>query len=390
MKKRIINPSKMYSNRKKYHDENVYHKSLERVRYCYDNFSEVMVACSGGKDSSVILDLAIQVAKEKNKLPVKVLFLDQEVEWGATVEYMKKLHENPDIRLYWFQIPFDLWNTLSLESKFLSCWDESCRDLWVHEKMPYSIHTNDFYVKGKKVTRFHDLLNILYTKAKEPDSDLVCVLSGLRAEESLSRRMKTLGTNKRGNHNDISWLTTRKGSDKVMAYPIYDYTFDDIWIYIENRNVLYNEIYDKFYRHNIPIGKFRVSALIHETAYHSVLILQELEPEVYNRFFNRIHDVSTFSHLKDDLYPKELPYMFSDWKEYRDYLLDHLIPEEDRDIFRKRWIGQDSERFYKSHVREVCINDIDGTINTNTKFRMINEDGKAQFKKFEEKRNEEI
>ena len=36
---------------------------------------------SGGKDSAVLFNLAMTVAKERNRLPLKVFWLDQEAEW---------------------------------------------------------------------------------------------------------------------------------------------------------------------------------------------------------------------------------------------------------------------------------------------------------------------
>ena len=63
--------------------------------------------------------------------------------------------------------------------------------------------------------------------------------------------------------------------------------------------------------------------------------------------------------------PKELPYMFKDWKEYRDYLLVHLVKKEYWELFRNRWSKQIGDDWYKLHCREVAINDIDGTINHN-------------------------
>ena len=55
--------------------------------------------------------------------------------------------------------------------------------------------------------------------------------------------------------------------------------------------------------------------------------------------------------------------MFKDWKEYRDYLLVNIVNPEYHDFFRKRWRNQDGEDWYKVHVKECILNDLDGTLN---------------------------
>lgn len=63
--------------------------------------------------------------------------------------------------------------------------------------------------------------------------------------------------------------------------------------------------------------------------------------------------------------PKTLPFMFKDWKEYRDYLLVHLIRPEFWEHYRNEWKGQDDTEWYETHVREIILNDTCGTLNKN-------------------------
>ena len=87
-----------------YKKNNVYEEALNRIRFLYDEFDEVVVGYSGGKDSTVTLRLAVEVAREKGKLPVKALFIDQEAEWGAVIEHMREVQADPDVELLWYQI----------------------------------------------------------------------------------------------------------------------------------------------------------------------------------------------------------------------------------------------------------------------------------------------
>ena len=96
--------------------------------------------------------------------------------------------------------------------------------------------------------------------------------------------------------------------------------------------------------------------------------MQQIEPKTFSKFCARVSGTDAYSHFFDSnaiSVPKELPYMFKNWKEYRDYLLENLVKPEYWELFKNRWKKQNDEDFYKLHVREILINDIDGTINKN-------------------------
>ena len=66
---------------KKYCDENVYEATKERLDYIFNEFEEVCVAFSGGKDSGICLNLALDFAKENKLLnKLSVYHLDYEAQ----------------------------------------------------------------------------------------------------------------------------------------------------------------------------------------------------------------------------------------------------------------------------------------------------------------------
>ena len=114
-----------------YRNTSVYDEALNRIRLLFDEFPEVVVSSSGGKDSTIIFELAKMVAREKNRLPLKVFWLDQECEFEATVEYIKTVMYDPDVLPLWYQIPFRLQNATSATDLWLNCWEigrASCRE----------------------------------------------------------------------------------------------------------------------------------------------------------------------------------------------------------------------------------------------------------------------
>ena len=169
-----------------YKENNVFDEALERIRMLFDTHEDIIVCMSGGKDSTVLFELALMVAREKNRLPLKVFWLDQEAEWQATVDYMNYIMRLPEVDPYWYQISFDFTNSLSAQKNFLRVYDESCKEKWIHPKVDISIKENP-----SKYNRYHDLVVHL----PEYITDKNCaVLVGMRMVESPRRRMSITGS----------------------------------------------------------------------------------------------------------------------------------------------------------------------------------------------------
>lgn len=338
-------------------DINVYDAALERIGRVYDWCDDVVVSMSGGKDSTVLLHLTEIVAAERSRLPVKVYWLDQEAEWRATVDYMTAVLRRPEIEPYWYQFPFRLRNSLSHTESFLHCWDPAAREVWLHEPDPISIKVNP--LRGD---RFSYCVKNLPTTIC-PEGKHVGVLVGVRMAESLFRQY--LLRSIPGAYNGIKWSHRRLIGNTRTFWPIYDWEDPDVFACIAKNELPHNAVYDSFYRFGISPRMMRVSSLIHETAWHAMRVLQVVEPETYDRLLRRVSGISTFSHLIDDIVPKELPQFFKSWLEYRDYLLEALVEPEHRDKFRSRWRTQHGDKMYRVHVSEVVLNDIDRTKNLN-------------------------
>lgn len=344
-----------------YKNTNVFEESLSRIEMLFDNFEEIIVCMSGGKDSTVLFNLALQVAREKDRLPLKVFWLDQEAEWDHTVQYMNWVMRLPEVEPYWYQIPFDFTNSLSPDHNFLKVFDEEEKDKWIHPKVDISIKENP-----SPFNRYHDLVKHL----PEYITDKPCaVLVGMRMSESPRRRMSITGSS--GKWHGLTWCTTPIGNTRKF-WPIYDFSDNDIWTAIAKNHWKYNGVYDLMYRWGVKKQDMRVSALIHETSWHAIEMLQEFEPATYNRFVARVPGSHTFNHAFDEggIIPRKLPFAFRDWKEYRDYLLVHIVKPEYWALFKDRWKNQEGDDWYKVHVKEVIINDIDGTVNMNHQYQV--------------------
>ena len=96
-----------------YLKQSVYEAAQERITWLFDEFERVIVDFSGGKDSTVILNLALEIADQKGRLPLTVRFLDQEAEWQGVIDYVETVMMDDRIDPMWLQIPFRLSNSTS-------------------------------------------------------------------------------------------------------------------------------------------------------------------------------------------------------------------------------------------------------------------------------------
>jgi predicted phosphoadenosine phosphosulfate sulfurtransferase len=313
-----------------------------------------MVSVSGGKDSTVVYNLALQVARERGRLPLKVCFLDQEAEWLATIVEIRKIMYNPEVEPVWLQIPFKLFNATSFKTHWLQCWapgEEHIRD--------YDPIARTENIYGTE--RFGELFPAILRH--EFKGKKAVFIAGVRCEESPRRAQGLTGGHTYGG---VTW-GKRLTDDQYTLYPIYDWTYRDVWKSIHENGWSYCAIYDKMYQYGTSIHDMRVSNLHHETAVRSLFILQEMEPENYNAIVSRIEGVDMAGKMAwDDFFcPKKLPYMFRDWKEYRDFLLEKLIDNPAwREGFKKKFAEMEDkmlwifgEKLYQRHITSILTND---------------------------------
>ncbi len=352
-----------------YNGKTVLEEAKDRIRLVFDEFEHVMVSFSGGKDSTVSLFLTLEIAREKNRLPLQVVFIDQEAEWQGTVDYCRYIRSLPDIDFKWIQCNIVLFNATSHSNNWLHCWGEG--EEHIREKEPGAVTENTFGTK-----RFKELFGAI-SRTWYPN-ERCANIGGVRAEESPARLVSLT------ENPFYKWITWGKshnrGKEKLYYgfYPIYDWSYRDVWKYIHENGLPYNKVYDAMFNHGVPMTSMRISNLNHETALESLLLVQEIEPETWNKLVKRIEGVNTHSQLNTHQIPEICPPMFSGWKEYRDYLTIHLTKEPERSIFQKKWkfwdqktVGMGNlEAMYRVQVRSVILNDYYFTTFDNWKSRM--------------------
>ena len=246
--------------------------AYERLNNVFDQFDTVSVSFSGGKDSTICLNLTLEVARQRNRLPLDVVHWDEEAIPYQTEEYVRRVAKEPDINLRWLCVPVIHRNACSRKEPYWYPWAEEVKDKWVRPLPPEAItkvkNYNGHLVGGRLSIPF--MAPLLYPV--EEYGRTACIM-GIRADESLTRYRAVaqrtvenyiihpkeeinLSEAVKGGV-DITRFPTRKlnksGKQKMLSnnvgnfykvYPVYDWQTADVWTAPHKFNWDYNHAYD--------------------------------------------------------------------------------------------------------------------------------------------------
>ena len=317
-------------------NKTVYEASLERIAYCFDNFDNVLVSFSGGKDSGVMLNLCYQYAKENNLLhKLAIYHMDYEAQYSYTTEYVTRTFERlSDIRRFWLCLPISANCACKMDSNLWIPWNKDEKKRWCRKipRYKYVITEKNVPFDFKKGT-YGKSVKYDFCKWFEKEYGSTAVMVGLRCDESLDRRRA------------INLISGFISSDNFV-YPIYDWTTEDIWVANYKFKWDYNKIYDLFYKSGLQISSMRVANPFHTCGMENLKLYRVIEPKTWAKLLNRVNGV-VFGGLyggtaafgfKGLIKPKHFT-----WEEYTKFLIKtnpKPINKDKINMFISKWKQQ--------------------------------------------------
>lgn len=330
---------------REYDGTNVLDAFKKRIDFIFNEFDNVFVSFSGGKDSGLLLNLVLDYRNEH--FPDKVIGVfhqDFEAQYTVTTEYVERtftrLEKEKNIELYWVCLPMATRTALSSYEMFWYPWDDLEQDKWVR-LMPehsyvinlgnnpittyrYKMHQEDL---SKQFSRWY--------KQIHGSKKTVCLL-GMRADESLQRYSGIL--NKKYGYKNECWITSMF-KDVWTASPLYDWSNSDIW----HANYLfaydYNKLYDLYFKAGLKIDQMRVASPFNDYAKDSLNMYRVIDPEIWAKLVGRVKGANfgaIYGKTKALGYRSvKLPSGHT-WKSYTMFLLDTL-PVRLRNAYIKKF-----------------------------------------------------
>ncbi|MBD8347838.1 DUF3440 domain-containing protein [Dysgonomonas sp. HGC4] len=314
--------------------KNVYERAMYRIDIIFKEFDNIYLSFSGGKDSSVMLNLCIQYLRETGlKRKIGVFHMDYEIQYNETLRYIDHIfNTNPDIiEVYRVCVPFKVSTCTSMYQMFWRPWDEECKKSWVREIPSGSYTKKDFpfYNEDMWDYDFYTLFAQWYHRLKKAEK--TCCLVGIRTQESL-HRWRTIHSNNRYNMYHFRKWTRQIKENIYNAYVIYDWLTTDIWTANCRFKWEYNRLYDLYYQAGVPLEMQRVASPFISTARESLSLYRAIDPDMWGKMICRVNGVNfTALYGHTSLVAKQkitLPRGYT-WESYMHYLLSTL-PESTR------------------------------------------------------------
>lgn len=321
-----------------YCDENVFEASKKRVKYIFDEFENIYVSFSGGKDSGVCMHLMCEEARKRNR-KIGVLFIDIEAHYQMTIDYsIQMIEKYKDVIIpYWVCLPMLTDNSLSYDEMTWSWWETEKKDIWVREMptMDYVINVDNNPIDYYKYNMTFEDFVAKFGRWFGKDEKTACII-GIRTQESLNR-WRALTTKNKRKYKDIMY-STQVDENVYNFYPIYDYTTEDIWTYYGKTGNEYNKFYDLMYKAGVSIHSMRIDEPFGDTAKAGLNMFKIIEHKTWVKIVGRVAGANfgnIYANSTINTANYKLPKGHT-WESFTYFLLDTL-PKNASDHYKEKF-----------------------------------------------------
>lgn len=318
-------------------DNDVYSLALERMAHILDRFDHVAVSFSGGKDSTATLMVALEAAHSdprfERHLPLRTIFYDEEAIPVETEEYVRRIGQRDDVALEWYCLPVRHRNAASRKHPYWWPWAPEARDRWVRPLPPEAITE----LKGFPVDDPDARLDIPAANGllAPPELGNVALCMGIRAAESPIRR----GAVRRRKGAEVNyikkWDEGTSSGNVFKAYPVYDWSTEDVWTAPAKLGWDYNRSYDLMEMMGIGHASQRCSPAFGEEPLQKLHMFAKCFPDVWDRMVDRVPGVGAAArYANTELYGFRGKPVKPDGMPWRDFVV-HYVDRFDRDAARE-------------------------------------------------------
>lgn len=316
---------------RQYLEQDVYEAFQQRMKFVFEEFENIFVSFSGGKDSGLLLNLVLDF---RNKYyPDKslgVFHQDFEAQYTVTTEYIERTFERikDQVEPYWVCLPMATRTALSSYEMYWYPWDDTKEESWVRE-MPekeYVINLKNNPMTTYKYRMNQEVLSKQFSRwyrISHGGGKTICLL-GIRAEESMQRYSGFL--NKKYGYKGNCWIS---GQFKNVwcASPLYDWSLQDIWHAYYKFDYDYNKLYDLYFKAGLTASQMRVASPFNDYSKDALNLYRVIDPEIWTKLVGRVQGANfacIYGKTKAMGYRNVTLPEGHTWKSYTMFLLDTL------------------------------------------------------------------
>ncbi len=316
---------------KQYVAQNVYDALQERLHFIFEEFDNIYLSFSGGKDSGLLLNLVLDYQKEHYpRKKIGLFHQDFEAQYTVTTEYIERTYAKlkDDVEPYWVCLPMATRTAVSSYEMFWYPWDDTKKEAWVRP-MPeydyvinldhnpittyrYRMHQEDL---AKQFSRWY--------KRSHGNKKTVCLL-GMRADESMHRYSGFL--NKKYGYKKQCWIS-KQFSDVWCASPMYDWSLNDVWHANAVFHYDYNHLYDLYHMAGLQVSQMRVASPFNDYSKDSLNLYRVIDPQIWSKLVGRVQGANfaaIYGRSKAMGYRSITLPEGHTWKSYTQFLLETL------------------------------------------------------------------
>lgn len=316
---------------KQYVAQNVYDALQERLHFIFEEFDNIYISFSGGKDSGLLLNLVLEYQKKYYpQKKIGVFHQDFEAQYTVTTEYIERTFEKikDEVEPYWICLPMATRTAVSSYEMFWYPWDDTKKEAWVRPmpKYDYVINLDNNPITTYKYRMHQEDLAKQFSrwyKISHGNKKTVCLL-GMRADESMHRYSGFL--NKKYGYKQECWIS-KQFSDVWCASPLYDWSLNDVWHANSIFHYDYNHLYDLYHMAGLQVSQMRVASPFNDYSKDSLNLYRVIDPQIWSKLVGRVQGANfaaIYGRSKAMGYRSITLPEGHTWKSYTQFLLETL------------------------------------------------------------------